>query len=696
MSHNHADGGTCDGCAAQQRIASTPAYEAFRAKLPSNDVDFTVEDAFSQLHAGLSRAARSGGDDAGLLSVVAQSSANEVLLAVGSGAWRGGTPAARLRAGACAAFFALSREAPGGRAFGALACDALRRVRALAEAAAARGRGSGLGSALRGACALAAACGTWVPAGAPARARLANEGAHLVAACCRAALLAQTGGGGDGALLEAAEGAAGAALAALGLSASALAEDGCDAAAAAAREADASGAVAASGEREAAASAPPPPRRDTVALPPRALAALLLVGLQPRSACGALSPAPPPTPPPPGCTLTEAEPHLLRPAALGCVPLLPCVCAPAALLSWLLGCAAPDAAEIAAAWRNSAQLGEEAEEGAKEGEGEGEAEKEEEGMEPPAGLRAPAAACAGHALVSAIARAADGTPPGTLTLRGVAAAAAEPAGSCGERLPPLPPALPPAALLQALATMAAHAPSQAVSGASMRAIDGALRAMVPAHRVALLAAALPDCPYPPFVEAALGWVQRDMLRARAPSPSAPTPHHALALVTAMVSARLNRGLLLPAQRKGWQELLADAGCGGDALARRVSAMLTEMCPVDTAVLCLLRATLIRGAAAGALKELLPAAAAELLRDAYALPLMEGLTHAQRVEREAVGIHALGAHPAPFEPRAAGGAPAAAAPAPSRVSSNLSSLFLLESALAPVLALLDEAKGRAKN
>ena len=322
----------------------------------------------------------------------------------------------------------------------------------------------------------------------------------------------------------------------------------------------------------------------------------------------------------------------------------------------------------------------------------------------------------GEALLQALLVTTGGTPQGTMQLRGVSS------GSYGGGCCTVPLKLPAAALLQALSRMAAHAPTEALSRTTVSALEAFLGALIPRHRAALLGAALPACPYPAFVARALGWVQRDLRSAAecsaafAASAAGRTrgppmaPNDALSIVSSVVGARLERGLLLHGRKEGWPELLASEAVGGgggarEALARRVSTVLLEEAPVDVAVLCLLRALLLQQqqqqqqiAAGGALQNtasppLLPQKAATLLREAYAMPLMAGLVEAQRLAREDVGLHSLHAHASPFEE--AGGEQQQLEPHRERVqkmreSGALSAHFLLEGALAPALELLDAA------
>jgi hypothetical protein len=209
---------------------------------------------------------------------------------------------------------------------------------------------------------------------------------------------------------------------------------------------------------------------------------------------------------------------------------------------------------------------------------------------------------------------------------------------------------------------------------------------------------------------------------------------AMDVLMAVLSARRERGLLLPlppvpagegggggaalveAGAAGWEALVRATtspatGTGStvlqlDALAARVSEHMHSEGEVDSALLCLLRGVLLMSARAVhaglplgcADAALLPTAqeAQELLLS-YALPLMSGLVAAQGRERDRVGLH-VHPHPDPFgvkggEGGKGGGGSAGRKEALASTSKALSSHFLLESVLSSSIELLEGwAKG----
>ena len=240
-------------------------------------------------------------------------------------------------------------------------------------------------------------------------------------------------------------------------------------------------------------------------------------------------------------------------------------------------------------------------------------------------------------------------------------------------------------LFAALLTACARAPTQPLSRLALQAARGLFHALQPHHQCALLCTALPRCPFPQCTAVVLGWVQGGLGKGQDARARAHCARRAMHVLTAVLSARRERGLLLPLQGSpggglvevgaaGWEALLqatASAspatGTGStvlqvDALAARVSEHLHKEGEVDRALLCLLRGVLLLSARAVDAQPPLERADAALLPTAqeaqelllsYALPLMSGLVAAQGRERDRVGLH-VHPHPDPFWVRRAEG------------------------------------------
>lgn len=317
-----------------------------------------------------------------------------------------------------------------------------------------------------------------------------------------------------------------------------------------------------------------------------------------------------------------------------------------------------------------------------------------------------AAAARGSAVcVEAAGAAGAAAPRPFLTRVGVGMAAWASSSSAALSAAPSGGASPPPSelrLFRALLSLVVLSPLSGDRRAAWALARGLLAAMWEAPRLRLLTALLGACPYPALMGALLDAVRGGCAQARAAPPpqaapgalaSAPSPFacatRVQVVVSAALAARLRAGLTQP---PGRQEAPPEREAEAEARLLRIAQHLERWADADAALLSLVRLLLLRAAAGGA--PLLAAPTLREMREGYLHPLAAALSACQRALCPAQHLMALHPHAAPFQHVPPGGAPGAARPAPPPEAATLSKLFLLDSALAPVLELVDKVQDSA--